>query len=348
MIFIFSGMLIISAAKVYQQAQSNFLYGGIGIFLIITSIFLDKSLLPDYEQYVSNFQITDFGFGLEPSFTLISCIVKYVFDNDVFWGFVIYIVLGILIKLIAIKQLTNLLLLSLALYVSSYWLYHELIQIRVGVAGAFFLLSIKPLYERNLKKFLLYSCVAILFHFSAVMILPLWFIRDRLNGMIIYVLLIPLSMLMYIFNLDLISILRMLPIPIISDKVEGYLLIAQIGDVNRKIITASEYNPFVTWYILKALIGIYLWLNVKRMRQFNCYAIILLKIYTIGISLLWLLPSVPVIATRSSEFLSLVQIVLIPLFISTVKQKRLGIVMLYIFGLIWIFWNVNSFLLVLL
>lgn len=347
MMIVFSSLSIISAAKVYQQSQSRFWYWGGGVFLIIISIFLDKSLLPDYKQYVDNFQIIDFAFGLEPTFVLISYIVSLFFNNDVFWGFAIYLVLGISIKLIAIKQLTNLLLLSLALYISSYWFYHELIQIRVGVSGSLFLLSIKPLYERKLGWFLLFSCIAILFHFSAVMILPLWFIRDRFNGMIIYASLIPLSMLMYVFNVDLLSVLRMFPIPIISDKIEGYLLIAQVGDVSRGIITASEYNPFISWYMFKAAVGVFLWFNVKRMRQFNCYAIILLKIYTIGISLLWLFPSVPVIATRSSEFLSLVQIILIPLLILIVKQKRLGIAMLYIFGLMWIFWNANSFLFIL-
>lgn len=343
---LFFYIVCISLALIWDKQQfvhkRTFIIMGIALFVV--SVFLDKTNLPDYQQYVVYFKIIeDNDIVLEPTFILIAAIVRAL-NNDVFWGFMIYLFLGIFIKLFAIKRLTNLYFLTFAFYISSYWIYHELIQIRVGVAAGFFLMAIKPLYERNLKYFLFYSLLAIAFHYSAILILPLWFINKDLKWSVFYTLLIPSCMLLYILHFDALTLLQYLPIPYVQEKIETYSMIAQIGS-DRGSITAKEYNPFITWYLLKAAIAIFMWVNIRKIQSSNKYAVLLLKIYTLGIALLWCLPSIPVAATRCSELLSVVQIILIPLVVYKYNKTKLIYIIPILYGLSWIFWNKSSFLL---
>ena len=325
------------------QYKHDIVFFGTGIVLIVLSIFLDKTELPDYEQYVVYFRIAGDKLSLEPTLVFLSYLIRIFFNNEVFWGFVLYLLFGVTVKLVAIKRLSNLCFLSLSFYISSYWIYHEMIQIRAGVASAFFLMSLKPLYERKLKYFLIYALIAISFHYSAILILPLWFLNSSLKNRVFYTLLIPICMLLYVLHLDFITLLRYLPVPYIQNKIETYTMIAQIGS-DRGLITADEYNPFITWYLLKAVIALLMWFNIKRISIHNQYAVLLLKIYTIGIVILWCLPSIPVAATRCSEFLSIVQIVLIPLVIYIANQRRVLYVIPILYGIAWIYWNTFSFL----
>lgn len=327
-----------------QQYTHKRIFVIIGITLFIVSIFLDKTYLPDYEQYVGYFKhVGDNIIVLEPTFILIASIVEML-NNEVFFGFMLYLLLGITIKMLAIKRLSNLYFLTLAFYISSYWIYHELIQIRVGVAAGFFLMAIKPLYERNLKYFLFYSLLAIAFHYSAILILPLWFINKGMKGSVFYTLLIPGCMLLYVLHIDVVILLQYLPIPYVQEKIETYSMIAEIGP-DRGLLTAKEYNPFITWYLLKAVLAIFMWFNIRQIQKENQYAVLLLKIYTLGIAILWCLPSVPVVATRCSELLSVVQIVLIPLVVYKYSRMNLLYIIPIVYGLSWIFWNASSFLL---
>lgn len=327
-----------------SQYEHKKFYIFFGIVLILVSIILDKSELPDYEQYVVYFNVVGDAIILEPTFLLVASVVK-VLNNDVFWGFMIYLLVGISIKLVAIKKLSNLCVLSLAFYISSYWIYHELIQIRAGVAAGFFLLAIIPLYERNLKYFLIYSVLAISFHYSAILILPLWFINGQLKHRVFYTLLIPICFLLYVLHIDILTLLQHLPIPYIQDKIDTYSTIAQVGS-DRGLITAKEYNPFITWYLLKAAIAMFMWFNIKRIQAYNKYAVLLLKIYTIGIALLWCMSSIPTAATRCSELLSVVQIVLIPLVVYIERKHRFIYIIPILYGIFWIYWNASSFLLI--
>lgn len=218
-----------------------------------------------------------------------------------------------------------------------------MIQIRVGVAVSFFLMALKPLYERNLKYFLSYTLLAISFHYSAILILPLWYISGSLKKKLFYMLLIPCCMLLYSLHLDLVSALHLLPIPYVQNKIETYTMIAQIGS-DRGLITANEYNPFISWYLLKAVIALLLWFNIERISTHNPNAVLLLKIYTIGVAMLWCLPSIPVAATRCSELLSVVQIILVPYITCVAKQRRLLYIIPILYGLAWMYWNSSSFL----
>lgn len=341
---IFSCSVIFSLIWGDDQNKHPGVLLGVAVLSVLIACLVNKEDLPDYEQYVSYFNIADTDIiSLEPTFVFISYLTKILFNGEPFWGFAIYLILGTIIKVVAIRRLTDLWFLSFALYIGSYWVYYELIQIRIGVASAFFLMALRPLFERNLKQFLLYSFCAICFHYSAIMILPLWFINGSLRNRYFYILLIPACIILYFLHVDLMSLIGLLPIPYIQNKIETYTLVAQLGS-DRGMITSSEYNPFISWYLIKAFFAIIMWFFIKRISEYNQYAVLLLKIYTIGIALLWCLPSIPIAATRCSELLSIVQIVLIPLAVYSVKQRKIFYSIPILYGVMWIYWNASSFL----
>ena len=324
---------------------SKTIYTILGILIVVLSIFIDKTELPDYAAYVAYLR-SDYAL-IEPSFIAIRWIVNSIFAGEPIFLFAIYIILGVSVKLYSINQITDLILLSLMLYICSYWTYHELIQIRAGAASSFVLLSIKPLCDRDKKRFLLICIIAITFHYSAIMMLLFWFIKNNISKVtyVIYLFIIPLSMLLYIMDMDLIDIVKYVPIPIIQEKIISYSSLTAEA-ANRGLISAADYNPFITWNLIKVIVVYYIWFNVNSIISCNRYALLLLKIQTLGLSLLWLFGSIPVIATRCSEFITVVQIILIPMSIYTIKQRRVGYIIPSLYSIVWMIWNITSFSLI--
>ena len=151
-----------------------------GIGLILVAIFKDGSNMPDYQEFIDNIEgniVADINIK-EPAFFAIKWLADFCPDYRVLIGLFLYAIFGVTLKLIAIKQLTEFWFIALAVFISHYYMLHDLIQIRAGVASAFLLLCIKPLYERNGKRFLLWTLIAFLFHYSAIIIFLYTFISE--------------------------------------------------------------------------------------------------------------------------------------------------------------------------
>ena len=336
---IYSLVYLIGLGNKNNRKSKTILYYSIGFILIVITIALDKTQFPDYYAYVSYFN-SDFSL-IEPSFILLRYIIHYLKGSEI-WLFSFYAIIGIGLKFYIFKRLTTLLFFTVAIYIASYWPYHELIQIRAGVAAAILLISVIPLYEGK-KEYFFFVLVAIFFHSSAVTFLPLWFIRRQLSHeKLIYMFIIPLSMILYTMHLDVMNILQHIPISYIQNKIVGYMNLSE-EVAARGAVSAEEYNPFITWYMIKVLFCYILWFNCKKIHKHNKYYILLLKIYTIGLSLLWLFGGVPVIATRTSELLGVVQVILIPLLVYSSWPVICRYIIVYVYGIIWIIWNINSF-----
>lgn len=63
----------------------------------------------------------------------------------------IYAILGVTLKLIAIRRYSLLPIFSIFTYISMYFILHEMTQIRAGVATAIFLFALEDIKDRNLK-----------------------------------------------------------------------------------------------------------------------------------------------------------------------------------------------------
>ena len=205
------------------------------LFIVISLMFISafrNGADRDYLTYVEYYNTigTMERYKVEPSFILISQVVKNLFFDQVFFLFVIYVIIGIGIKTKALFQLTDFKILSLITYISFYFLMHDMTQIRAGVASGIVLLCIKPLYDRRLCSFFVLVLLAIFFHYSALAIIPLVLLKPNSINKRFYMLLIPFGYFLCFMNLDFTGLLNFIPISYIQSKIQAYLYLQTYSD----------------------------------------------------------------------------------------------------------------------
>ncbi len=283
-----------------------FILLGIGLILVVT--FRDGTQLRDYQSYIDYLKVSDFETSsLEPTFFAIKWISGIYPEYQVLLFFFLYAVFGVTTKLIAIKQLTEFWFVALAVYISYYFMLHDLTQIRAGVASGFLLLCIKPLYERNGKRFLLFALAASLFHYSAIIIFPLWFLPTKGFKKGFWLSLIPITYILYFTHLDIISFASHIPISGVQEKLAAYQRITELGLGNWDV-----FDPFGITYLTKVFISYFIILNINKLQNHNKYTYILTEIYILSLSVSLLFGNVPGIAARIKHLLAIVEIVLLP------------------------------------
>ncbi len=298
----------------------------IGIILISVSAFRSPGLDRDYENYVVIFKGIRANLSVEYTFTVIQKLITWCFNGDVIYLFLFYAILGVISKFRSILILTPFIFYSVLVYISNFYMLHEMTQIRVGVASGFLLISIKYIVDRNLKKFLLYSALAISFHYSAIIILPLWFLTNKFQKIFYYI--IPLGILIYLLN---INIIVSIPIPYIQERI----LIYQKFLIGNKDI--DQINVFNYLFILRCFVYYMFVFLRKKILIKNNYFIVILKIYGLSLFAFPAFASVFVFSFRINEFYGAVEIILIPFMIYF--RKDVGVIFTILFSLIVLYYN---------
>jgi len=163
-----------------------------GILLILIAglrpIGIDRDSLSYVEVLGVDFAIANF-IDKEPMFWIINEFNKYVFGGNVNTFFLIFAILGVSLKLFAIRKYSLLPILSIYTYICLYFVLHEMTQIRAGVATAIFLLALEDIKNRNFKSYLFKTVLAMLFHYSAIIMLLVYFMNpDKLNVKLYFIL----------------------------------------------------------------------------------------------------------------------------------------------------------------
>ena len=250
----------------------------------------------------------------------------------------IFAALGVGLKIDAFRKLSPYPLLSIVLYMLSYFWLHEYVQIRAGVATGIFLLSTKDLSEGRTKDYFIKVLLAILFHWSSLVLIPLYFVMRYLSyrsvtmlpivGIVVYLLRINFSVLVtYVLKKTCIN-------PAL------YLMYAGYQDyINVFNLISISYLGI---YLLVALIA------RKKNIQFTNYEKVLFEIFCIGIFVFFTtsLLGAPVIAFRLLEYFMIVLIIFLPCLIRKFKEKEyvlLAIVAYYSCYCYYLFRNVIVF-----
>lgn len=273
-----------------------------GILLIVTAAFRGDGDF-DYSGYVGMFNRQD-TFTIEPSFVLISYVIHQFLGGNPIYLFVFYAFFGVSLKLVAIKQLTELWFLSLVLYLSNFFILHEMTQIRAGIASAILLLCIKPIYERDWKRFLLFTTLACFFHYSAVIIIPLWFLdlQPKKRWLLLSV---PIS---YVICFIGVNFIMVVPIPGIEEKIIMYQKLRELESTD-----AVATNIFSFVFLAKVAIFYFLLFKYDLIHSYNKYFPILMKIYSFSLASYLIFTSIPAFSSRLNELYGIVDIILIPL-----------------------------------
>jgi hypothetical protein len=313
---IFMCLVLLGITDAVNTRYRNVMFVCAGILLFSIAAFRPAYIDRDYANYLRLFRMNlVIGESLtEPSFILISDFIhKFLFANPVFL-FLIYAGIAVAVKLTAIKKLSPYIFLSLLLYFSYSFILHEMTQIRAGVAVAFVLLLIKPLYERNAATFFLLASCAFFFHYSAVIVYFFWFLRRDTINVPLYAGLIVGSYLMYFFsNIILTDFVTLLPQGEVVDKMANYERENGIG-----------LNVFNSWQLLRCLLAFFFLFHIDNLRQHTKYAVLLVKLYVFAAVSYILLAHNPTFATRISDLFSVVDIVLLPFIAALIRPRAAG------------------------
>ena len=329
-ILIFIFLALYQFIKIENVTLKSIIYFSISIVLFIICAFRNSGVDRDYEVYVSAFNGDNISTTIfEPSFIFITAIIKNYLNSNVKFLFVFYAILGLLLKAYAIKRISKFEILSLLLYVSYYFSLHEITQIRVGVACTFFLLSIPSLYNKSAIKYFSIITIATLFHFSAIILYPLWLLNSNKIEKNKWVLLLATSIL---FGLLLKGIFAKI--------FNNYSL----GFFEQKILSYNvdnnaEYNVFNVWIFIKIFFILMIVNKIEHIHKFYPYIYLLVKIYFISIVFYYLFAFNPTFSSRITDILAITEILIFPTLIYIVRPSYVARFLIIIFGCTLLFLN---------
>lgn len=321
--------IILCYLEDYIKRYRFFLYILMGFVMVLIAGLREIGLDPDSENYEYSFhhyyQSTEMGM-VEPSFTLISAILN-VFTDNVHFLFLVYAFLGVTIKLYAFKKNLPCIFVPMMLYISFYFVLHEMTQIRAGVVSALFLLAVYHIAKKEKRKALLLIIVGSFFHYSSLALLPTLVFGNKdftRKGSILIALLIPLSYLIYFGG---ISMLLNTDIPLIGNKLAIY---QQAMEKGKMTVNINVFDPV---HLVSVMLFYYTLYFRKTITAFNENYNVVIKIVAIGLFLHTSLAFLPVLALRISQLYCIVNIFLFSGIVYTFKQKWIGITVLVLLSI---------------
>lgn len=302
LLFMFLSIIYMIDPK--NNKLTTIMYVFAGIVLILVAGLREKGVDNDYYVYRNFWMTSRLKGDVEYSFYLIRIFTKEYLNLSFQYLIFIFAVLGVSVKLIAIRKLTPLIWASLLIYFSHYYILHEFTQIRIGVATGFVLLS---LYYQSDKKYILFlicAGLAVFFHQSCTIVFLFILLKNQKKNFWIYYYVIPFGYLLYFFNTYLnISI----PVPGLQDKIDLYTDATESG-----FLKDTKINPFNSLLLVRIIIFyIMIFYNKKISEHLPSYYL-LMKVYAFSIFSFLFLSKIPVFSFRIQELLGVVEIILIP------------------------------------
>jgi hypothetical protein len=300
------------------------------LILFVICAFRGPDVDRDYNTYITAFNGDNLSVAIfEPTFVLISQVINFFFRGNVIFLFIFYALIGVVIKIYALTKLSTNIFVSILIYISYYFSLHEMTQIRIGAACTFFLLALPHLISRNKLYFFGLIAISICFHFSALVLIPLWFLDTRK--------LVKIKWLIFIFGSVIGGIFLKSLITFIFEN-------GTFGPFQQKILAYefannSELNVFNIWMITKLIIAFYLVIYSQKFKYINSNSIIFIKIYILSLCAYFLLSFNPAFAVRINDIFGMSEIILFPIIVFIFKPKLIGKIIIYFIASTYIYLN---------
>jgi hypothetical protein len=293
----------------------------IGVLLILVAGLRPTGIDGDSLNYIGvlHVSLSEANFiDKEPCFWIINELNKILFAGNDQTFFLIFAIIGVTLKVLAIQKLSLLPIFSIFTYLCLYFILHEMTQIRAGVAAAIFLLAIPNIYNRNFKAFLLKTILAMMFHYSAILMLLVYFLNPYKINLKVFFFLPLIGIIFMLIGINVITILNpflfILP-DFIANKIELYILLLDDEKFNQINVFNFYYASLLVFYYIMILHHNYFK---------SLYDVLFLKIFGLMLFFFYFSSAIPVLAFRVSEFFGVVLIILIPHFALIFKQKTIA------------------------
>ncbi len=276
-----------------------------------------------YEDVFSYYDKPRYILMIEFSFRYICQFIQWL-GGSVRWVFVIYAFAGVTLKFCAIRRLSPFYFLPLVIYLGNYYIYHDLTQIRGGIASGIFLLTVPMLANGEKAKCALLWAVSFCFHISSLLFFPMLWLNNKdltRKGKYLLASLVPIGYMIYFTHINILTY-----IPFVGKKVEIYQTLAEKG-------SGSEINVFGMVFLVKIAIFLFTLLMYDTIRPSNKYLPILLKIMGCSVFVFLLFAPLPVLSFRISELYGIVDIIIYSSLFYTVRQRAVGASIVGVVGL---------------
>lgn len=326
---VFCIFALISMSSYFDRSDDQL--NKIAIFItlvLLTSLaaFRPAGVDRDYLQYV--FLLYEERPFMEPTFYYLSFVLKALFTNPVLPLFLLYAMVGVIFKIFAIKKISDYWLLSTVIYVSYSFTLHDMTQIRVGAAIGFLLLAIPSLYERNFLQFVALITLATLFHYSAAIMVILWFIKPlKINRWFYFFLLTGSYVMVRYIEAAIFNIFAFFP--------EAF----QARALNYDNDFGGELNIFNTWQLMRCAISFVFLIYCDKLSSNNKYALLLIKYYIVGTAMYVLLSSNAAFSTRFSDIFFAFDILSLPLLVHLFRYAPIGKFIVIVISSTYVFMN---------
>lgn len=306
--------------------------------LLVYAAVLKPQTMADYGSYVRLFQGISQNERMEPAFSLIVWSLNFVDGNNYYLLFFVFALISIPLRVYLLNKFSPVFWGSIIVYLSNWYILHDLIQIRAGVASALLIIIVYFSYKRNLKFFLLFYFLSICFHYSAILFGLIWFVSRKYNPKNFFLLLM-FSYLIYFVKFSWVPLIQYIPFFSISSLLTQYAGREAYGN-----------NPFNLIQLGRIALAIFFFLNIRKERNRYPWYIFFLKVYVLGLCFLPLFSSLSGVALRTMELFVSCEPIVIPIgFLISLKNKLLtnlsiisySIVLFYIFYNTPNYWNVD-------
>lgn len=299
-------------------------------FIFILLVVIRPSNLPDYGAYYDFYTHSN---PVHENFEFFSHLIRNISPS---WNFFLFLFafISIILKFYAIKINSDKHIFAILTYISTTLVLHDFIQIRASCAIGIIWVALFYFNERKYFQYFILIILASLFHVSAIIFFPLFFLKSKKFNKLFWIGLIFISYFFAIFNIDLIHYLLLFlgEFGYIGKKLTTYYELAQVST-----LTQGYVNIFSIHQILKIFLIIILLSNINKL---NDKTKLFFKIYILGCCCLPLFHNVTAIAMRFAELLTSVVVFLLPEILTLFRKRSFGYVMFLFYIMAFYFLNV--------
>ncbi|AYN05207.1 EpsG family protein [Flavobacterium sp. 140616W15] len=209
--------------------------------------------------------------------------------------------------------------LSLIIYFSTDFMIKEMGQIRHGIGMGIIFYAYDCLINEKKKKFLLVVLLATLFHFSAICVLPLYFIYNLKKSIFFYFTSIFLLLPFVAFDIKgmIFKLMSLLPIESFSSKAELY--------------SGSEFANRIgfssTFFLLIIMFCILLFLKYRTTYKPQIINVFV-NIYFLGLIYFMVFNSISEFSLRTNVYFRMLDIIILPILIYNFRYRIIGLLLL--------------------
>lgn len=327
-LIMFAVIAILPYLEKYMGKYKLPVYIIIGIILVALAGMREVGIDPDSENYeydYHNYDSAKAAIGVDLSYLFFSSLLNTL-THDVHAIFLLYAFLGIALKFIAFRQLSEFWFLPIIVYMSFYYEIHEITQIRTGVLTSMFLLAIKPMAEGRKWQAVIYLLIGAIFHISAVILLPVLFLSNKemsTKSKLFWASIVPAAYFFYFFGS---SFIMNVNLPYVGYKLATYQAAEEAGASNVAVNVVSPFN------LLTIFLYYYLLYFYDTIIEKNKYFPLMIKIFGIAIFAYVALAFLAVAAERICYQYRVVTMILFTNIIYTIRPKWAGILAVIFVG----------------